>query len=266
VQNDGHVVKLGNFTDVLGTDNASSNGGLVLIVGKGLSSNELTSSLGEGDHDGSSVLGSGLHTGVNGVGSHDVDSRHGESNLLGVVEKVDEGLSGDDTRFDGSRELGESLRERRRVGRKKANDEQMGIGRGGRDVDINEREAITLPRFSLDDCSTLFSLQHHLMRTHLLLRSSLCLGEKRRVLTESHLLRGKAKGHGSGEEEGGSRELHGAISLGINMNGVDRWSIAKGWGARSAHVLAFPQKTDVIPHTRRILTRSPIVCLCWAPV
>ena len=64
---------------------------VVGVVG-GLSGNELTATLGEGDHDGSSVLFSGFHAGVDGVGSDNVDSWDGKSVLLGVVKKVIEGL------------------------------------------------------------------------------------------------------------------------------------------------------------------------------
>ena len=109
VENNGDSVELGNLTNVLGSGNASSNGGFVVGVLERLSGNELTSSLGESDHDGTSVLGSGFHAGVDGVGSNNVDSWDGISLLLGVLEKVDEGLSGDDTRLDGSRQLLESL-------------------------------------------------------------------------------------------------------------------------------------------------------------
>ena len=109
VENDGNSVKGSDLTDVLGSGNASSDGGIVVIVGKGFSGNELTTSLGESDHDGSSVLGGGFHTGVNGVGSNNVDSWDGETGLLGVFEKVDKGLSSDDTRLDRGGKLGESL-------------------------------------------------------------------------------------------------------------------------------------------------------------
>jgi hypothetical protein len=109
VKNDGNSVKLGNLVDVLGSSDGSSNGGRVSLVGERLSGNELSTTLGEGDHDGSSVLGGGFHTGVDGVGSYDVDSGDGVSLFLGGIEKVGEGLSGDNTWLDGGRELGESL-------------------------------------------------------------------------------------------------------------------------------------------------------------
>jgi len=109
VEDDRNSVEGGNFVDVLGGGNASGNGGLVISVVGALSGDELTSSLGESDNNGSSVLLGGFHAGVDGGSSNNVDSGDGESNLLSVVEKVNEGLSGDNTRLDGSRQLGESL-------------------------------------------------------------------------------------------------------------------------------------------------------------
>ena len=110
VEDDRNSVKVSNFVDVLGGGNASGNGGLVVFIISGLSGHELTTSLGEGDDDGTTVLLGGLHAGVDGGSSNNVDSGDGESSLLGVVEKVDKGLSGDNTRLDGSRQLGESLK------------------------------------------------------------------------------------------------------------------------------------------------------------
>ena len=109
VENDGNSVKSSNLADMLGSGNASSDGGIIVVVGKGLSGNELTSSLRESDHDGTSVLSGGFHAGVDGVGSNNIDSWDGESLLLGVLKKIDKGLSSDDTRLDRSRKLGESL-------------------------------------------------------------------------------------------------------------------------------------------------------------
>mmetsp|Transcript_26770 Transcript_26770/g.56048 ORF Transcript_26770/g.56048 Transcript_26770/m.56048 type:complete len:442 (+) Transcript_26770:87-1412(+) len=109
VQNDGHTVKFGDLTHVKGSGDGSSNGGLIVGVVSGLSGNELTTSLGESDHDGSSVLGGGFHTGVDGVGSNNVDSGNGVSLGLGISQKIDKSSSSDNTRLDGSRKLGESL-------------------------------------------------------------------------------------------------------------------------------------------------------------
>mmetsp|Transcript_25669 Transcript_25669/g.47830 ORF Transcript_25669/g.47830 Transcript_25669/m.47830 type:complete len:355 (+) Transcript_25669:483-1547(+) len=109
VEDDRNTVKCGNFVHMLGGSNASSNGGLVIGVVGGLSGNELTTSLGESDHDGASILGSGFHTGVDRVCSDNIHSRNGKACLLGVVKKVDEGLSSDNTRLDGSGQLGKGL-------------------------------------------------------------------------------------------------------------------------------------------------------------
>jgi len=114
MQNNRDSVKLGNLVNVLGSGNASSDGGLIVIVGKRLSSNKLASSLGKSDHDGTSVFGGGLHTGVDGVSSNNVDSWDGEPLLLGVLKKINEGLSRDDTRLDGSGELGKGLMKKER--------------------------------------------------------------------------------------------------------------------------------------------------------
>lgn len=109
VEDDGNSVQFGDFMHVLGSSDTSSNGGLVVRVVDGLSSHELTSTLGEGHHDGSLVKHCSFHASVDGVCSHDVYSGHGKSNLLGVVQQIDEGLSGHDTGLDRSRELGKSL-------------------------------------------------------------------------------------------------------------------------------------------------------------
>jgi hypothetical protein len=109
VENNGDAVELGNLVNVLGTSDGSGNGGLVLTVGERLSSNELSTSLREGDHDGASVLGSGLHTGVDGVGSNNVDSGDGIALGLSGIEKVNESLSSDNSGLDGSRKLGKGL-------------------------------------------------------------------------------------------------------------------------------------------------------------
>ena len=110
VEDDRDSVKGSNFVDVLGGSNASGDGSLVIGVISGLSGDEETTSLGEGDDDRSSVLLGGFHAGVDGGSSNNVDSRDGESNFLSVVEKVDKSLSGDNTRLDGSRQLRESLK------------------------------------------------------------------------------------------------------------------------------------------------------------
>ena len=117
VQYNRDSVQLGDFTDMLGTSNASSNGGVVVFVGERLSSNELTATLGEGDHDGSTVLGSGFHTRIDRVGSNNVDSWNGPASLLGSSEKVDKSLTSDNTRLDRSGELGEGLLSKRKTQR-----------------------------------------------------------------------------------------------------------------------------------------------------
>ena len=109
VKDNGHIVELGDFSHMLGSGDATSNGRRVILVTEGFSSNELTSTLGEGYHDGTSILGSSLHAGIDGVGTDNVDTWNGESLLLGMLEKINEGLTGHNTRLDGSRELGEGL-------------------------------------------------------------------------------------------------------------------------------------------------------------
>jgi len=109
VEDDRDSVKSSDFVDVLCGGNSSGDGcGIIGIIG-GLSGDEETTSLGEGDNDGSSVNLGGFHAGVDGGSSNNIDSWDGESGRLGVIEKVNEGLSGDNTRLDRSRELGESL-------------------------------------------------------------------------------------------------------------------------------------------------------------
>jgi hypothetical protein len=109
VKNDRDSVECGNFVHVLGGRDASCNGSLVVGVVSCLSGNELTASLGECDHDGTSVLLGGFHARVDGIGSDNIDSGNGKSLLLGVVKKVNKRLSGDNTRLDRRRQLCESL-------------------------------------------------------------------------------------------------------------------------------------------------------------
>jgi hypothetical protein len=109
VKDDRNSVKLGNLVNVLGSSNGSGNRCLVVVIVDGLSSNELSTSLGEGDNDGSSVLGCGLHTCIDRVGSNNVDSWNGIPVGLGIVKKINKSLSGNNTRLDSSRKLGESL-------------------------------------------------------------------------------------------------------------------------------------------------------------
>jgi hypothetical protein len=109
VENDRNSVKSGNFVDVLGGSDTSSDGSLVIGVVGGLSGNEETTSLGEGDDDGTTIFLGGFHAGIDGRSSNNVDSGDGETNLLGVIKKVNEGLSGDNTRLHRSRQFGKSL-------------------------------------------------------------------------------------------------------------------------------------------------------------
>ena len=91
--------------NVLGTSNSSSNGGNIVGVVYRLTSDELSTSLGEGNHDGTTILGCSLHTGVDRVGSNNVDSGDGISLLLSIIEEVSEGSSRNNTRLDGSWKL-----------------------------------------------------------------------------------------------------------------------------------------------------------------
>jgi hypothetical protein len=109
VKDDGDAVELGNLVDVLGTSNGSGNGGDIVGVVERLTSDELSTSLGESDHDGTTVLGSSFHACVDRVGSNNVDSGDGVSLITGSLEEVVEGLSGDNTRLDGSGKLCEGL-------------------------------------------------------------------------------------------------------------------------------------------------------------
>ena len=109
VKDDGDAVEGGDLTDVLGSGNGSGNGCRIVVVVKGLSGNELSATLGESDHDGSSVVLGGLHAGVDRVSTDDVDAGDGPLLILRGVEEIDEGLTGNDTGLDGGREVGESL-------------------------------------------------------------------------------------------------------------------------------------------------------------
>ena len=55
------------------------------------------------------VLGGGLHTGIDGVGSNNVNSWDGKSFLLGVLKQVDESRTSHDTRLHRGGKLSESL-------------------------------------------------------------------------------------------------------------------------------------------------------------
>jgi hypothetical protein len=107
VENNRNTVKSSDLTNVKGSSNGPGNGCLVVTVVCFLTGDELSSSLGKGDHDGSTVLGSGLHAGIDRVGSNNVNSWNGETLFLGMIEEVDECLSSDDTRLDRGRKLGE---------------------------------------------------------------------------------------------------------------------------------------------------------------
>ena len=109
VEDDRDSVKGGNFVDVLGGSDASGNGSFVVGVISGLSGNEVATSLGESDNDWTTVFLGGFHACIDGRCSNNVDSGNGESFFLGVIEKIDEGLSGDNTRLDGGRQLSEGL-------------------------------------------------------------------------------------------------------------------------------------------------------------
>merc|ERR1719343_856681 len=109
VKNDRNSIKSSNFVNVLGGSDTPGDGSLVVGVVCGLSGNEETTSLRESDNDGSPVNLGSLHTGVDGRGSYNIYSGNGEPFLLCVIEKVDEGLSGDNTRLDGSRQFSEGL-------------------------------------------------------------------------------------------------------------------------------------------------------------
>mmetsp|Transcript_9708 Transcript_9708/g.27207 ORF Transcript_9708/g.27207 Transcript_9708/m.27207 type:complete len:432 (-) Transcript_9708:11-1306(-) len=109
VEDDGDTVERGDLVDMLGGGNGTGDGGAVVGVVEGLAGDELSATLGEGDHDGTAVLGGGLHAGVDGVGADDVDSGDGPASVLGGIEKVDEGITGHDTGLDGGGKLGEGL-------------------------------------------------------------------------------------------------------------------------------------------------------------
>jgi len=109
VKNNGDAVKLGNLVNMLGSSDGSGNGCLVGIIVDSLSSNELSTSLGESHHNGTSVLSSSFHTGVDRVSSNNVNSRDGISLLLGGIEEINKSISSDNTRLDRGRKLGECL-------------------------------------------------------------------------------------------------------------------------------------------------------------
>lgn len=109
VKDDRDSVKSSNFMNVLGGSNDSGEAGRVISVVCGLSGNELTSSLGESHHNGPLVLFSGLHTGIDGVGSDNIDSWDGETSFLRGIEKINKSLTSDNTRLDGSWQLFECL-------------------------------------------------------------------------------------------------------------------------------------------------------------
>jgi hypothetical protein len=109
VKNDRDTVKGGDFVYVLGSRNTSSDGGLVVSIISGLSGNEETSSLGESNDDRSTVLLGGLHTRVDGTVSYNIYTGDGKSSLLGVIKKINKGLSCDNTWLDRSRQLSECL-------------------------------------------------------------------------------------------------------------------------------------------------------------
>ena len=109
VEDDGDAVEGSDLMNVLGGGDGTGDGGAVVGVVEGLTGDELSTTLGEGDHDGTAVLHGGLHAGVDGVSADDVDSGDGVALLLGGIEKVDEGRAGHNTGLDGGGKLGEGL-------------------------------------------------------------------------------------------------------------------------------------------------------------
>lgn len=55
----------------------AGNRGLLLVVGNALASKELSTAVGDLEHDGGLDLGCGLKDGVDGAGAHAVDGRDG---------------------------------------------------------------------------------------------------------------------------------------------------------------------------------------------
>jgi hypothetical protein len=109
VKDDWYTVQLGNFTNMLGTSNGTSDRRGIVLVISSFTSDELSTSLGKGNHDGSTVLLGSLHTSIDGVSSNNIHARNGISLGFGIVKEVKKCLSSDNTRLDRGWELSEGL-------------------------------------------------------------------------------------------------------------------------------------------------------------
>lgn len=96
VEDDGDLVEVGDVANVLCDGDGTGNGGLLLVVGDTLSSDELGTTLRALDDDGRLCVHGCLERCVGGGGAGDVEGWDGESVLSGIVEDLVDVLASDD--------------------------------------------------------------------------------------------------------------------------------------------------------------------------
>mmetsp|Transcript_15328 Transcript_15328/g.28928 ORF Transcript_15328/g.28928 Transcript_15328/m.28928 type:complete len:306 (+) Transcript_15328:496-1413(+) len=109
VEDHRNAVELGDLAHMEGTSHSAGDAGSIISVVRGLTCNELATTTGEGDHDGSTSLLGCLHASIHRAAAHHVDSWNGELVLLGIVQQVHQSLASDNARLHGRWHLGESL-------------------------------------------------------------------------------------------------------------------------------------------------------------
>mmetsp|Transcript_86876 Transcript_86876/g.137796 ORF Transcript_86876/g.137796 Transcript_86876/m.137796 type:complete len:403 (+) Transcript_86876:277-1485(+) len=109
VQDHWHAIQLGHLTHMERPCHGARDAGGVVRVVRCLASQELPAATAEGDHHGATGLLGGLHAGIHGGTANHVDARDGELVLLGVVQQVHQGLTGDHSRLHRGGHLGEDL-------------------------------------------------------------------------------------------------------------------------------------------------------------
>mmetsp|Transcript_55777 Transcript_55777/g.102241 ORF Transcript_55777/g.102241 Transcript_55777/m.102241 type:complete len:249 (-) Transcript_55777:23-769(-) len=88
VKDHGHAVELCNLTHVQGTGNGASNCCSIICIVSSFAGNELTTTPGESDDDGTTVLLSSLHARVDGICTNDVRTWDRKLVLLCIVQQV----------------------------------------------------------------------------------------------------------------------------------------------------------------------------------
>mmetsp|Transcript_158103 Transcript_158103/g.288213 ORF Transcript_158103/g.288213 Transcript_158103/m.288213 type:complete len:239 (-) Transcript_158103:245-961(-) len=104
------TIELCNLTHVHGTSNSAGNGCSIICIVSSFAGNELTTTPGESDDDGTTVLLSSLHARVDGICTNNVRTWDRKLVLLCIVQQVHQCWTGHNTRLHRGRHLCESSR------------------------------------------------------------------------------------------------------------------------------------------------------------